>query len=431
MTAAGNFVVALILQHQQTVRSCISNMVLIMVFSLMLSVVGASAASNSSESLLSTDDDGRLHITNNHDVLIQNISIQDLYQTVLDLNSSLAEQSEEMAQIELRLNEACFKNETTSMFTINWTSVREDKHFASNGTTNDGFGYAVATFGHVVVVGASQSIVNGKTSGSAYVYEKNSTGQYEEVSNLVSNGATGDLFGFSVAASDNMVVVGAHGEGAAYVFEKNSTGQYEQVEKILAGDDASSDSFGYAVAAAESTVVVSAYWANNLRGAVYVYEKDDTGQYKEVDKLAAHDGADRDEFGSSIAVTQHMIVVGAQSDDDKDPNSGSAYVYEKNSTGQYEQVAKLVASDGAIGDRFGNAVAASDGMAVIGAHYNGNSEGSAYVFEKNSTGQYIETDKLSTADVSFGSAVAVSSHHVIVGAFRAVSETGVVYVYGR
>ena len=43
------------------------------------------------------------------------------------------------------------------------------------------------------------------------------------------------------------------------------------------------------------------------------------------------------------------------------------YVFEKNSAGQYEQASKLVASDGAAGDWFGYAVAASDGMVVVAA----------------------------------------------------------------
>ena len=45
---------------------------------------------------------------------------------------------------------------------------------------------------------------------------------------------------------------------------------------------------------------------------------------------------------------------------------------------------KLVASDGAAKDRFGGAVAASDGVVVVGAYWDddkGSDSGSVYVFE--------------------------------------------------
>jgi hypothetical protein len=66
-----------------------------------------------------------------------------------------------------------------------------------------------------------------------------------------------------------------------------------------------------------------------------------------------------------------MVVVGAYGDGDKGSNSGSAYVFEKSSPGQYKQMSRLAASDGAANDRFGYAVATTDSMVVVGAYFLG------------------------------------------------------------
>ncbi|CAK0826776.1 unnamed protein product [Prorocentrum cordatum] len=99
-------------------------------------------------------------------------------------------------------------------------------------------------------------------------------------------------------------------------------------------------------------------------------------------RLVASDGAAGDYFGISVAVSSDgaRVVVGASSDDG---GSGSAYVLD-GATG--ERLLKLVASDGAGYEKFGNSVAvSSDGArVVVGAYYDddqGTQSGSAYVFD--------------------------------------------------
>ena len=49
--------------------------------------------------------------------------------------------------------------------------------------------------------------------------------------------------------------------------------------------------------------------------------------YQEVAKLVASDAAAGDEFGKSVAIAGNTVVVGAYWDDDAGSNSGSAYVF--------------------------------------------------------------------------------------------------------
>lgn len=105
-------------------------------------------------------------------------------------------------------------------------------------------------------------------------------------------------------------------------------------------------------------------------GAAYVYEYDGTS-WRSTAVLRASDGDGADGFGGAVALSAdgRVAIVGAH--DDEHPNgeqavgthggfwgAGSAYVFERVGDGWAEQ-AKLVASDGIGGDRFGRCVALS------------------------------------------------------------------------
>lgn len=105
-------------------------------------------------------------------------------------------------------------------------------------------------------------------------------------------------------------------------------------------------------------------------------------QIREI-KILAADGAASDNFGCAVALSGdgNTALIGAYGDDDKGSYSGSAYIYIRSGSTWVQQT-KLVASDGAAGDRFGYAVAlSSDGStALIGAYLDDGFRGSAYVY---------------------------------------------------
>lgn len=108
--------------------------------------------------------------------------------------------------------------------------------------------------------------------------------------------------------------------------------------------------------------------------------------FEEVAKLTASDSAPGDIFGWSVAIDCDTAVIGAlidQGDDDDD--AGSVYVFTR-SAGVWSEQDKLTASDVAAADGFGGSVAIDGDTAVIGATFdddNGDSSGSAYVFAPN------------------------------------------------
>jgi hypothetical protein len=122
-------------------------------------------------------------------------------------------------------------------------------------------------------------------------------------------------------------------------------------------------------------------------------------------KLAASDGALYDYFGGAVAAAGDVIVVGASYDDDLGGDSGSACVFERNAggTNAWGQVKELVAPDGADLDYFGCDVAVAGDVIVAGAYGNdgpGADSGSAYVFERNAggTNAWGQVCKLVAAD---------------------------------
>eukprot|EP01083_Nonionella_stella_P196438 722805_1 len=97
-----------------------------------------------------------------------------------------------------------------------------------------------------------------------------------------------------------------------------------------------------------------------MAGSVYIYENDNNGSWNEVSKLMASDGATFDYFGFSVSIAPPFAVskiIGAYLDDNSNGiGAGSAYIYENDNNGSWNEVSKLMASDGATFDYFGFSV---------------------------------------------------------------------------
>ena len=130
-------------------------------------------------------------------------------------------------------------------------------------------------------------------------------------------------------------------------------------------------------------------------------------------------------------------MIGAQFDDDNGTDSGSAYIYELNGA-DWVETAKITASDGAGGDRFGESVALDGDRVLVGAvnnDSNASNSGSAYIYELNGA-DWVETAKITASDGAandnFGESVALDGDRVLVGAVNNdsnASNSGSAYIY--
>jgi hypothetical protein len=238
-----------------------------------------------------------------------------------------------------------------------------------------------------VGVSKDTAVIGSHTSGSVYVFVRNGGVWSEQQKITASDTAAHDLFGYSVAVAGDTAVFGAPfrnsvhtRSGSAYVFVRAGS-VWSQQQELTASDAEGDDEFGLSVALSGDTVVVGSPVHNSASGAAYVFGRSG-GVWSQQQELTASDAASGGSFGISVAVSGDSVVVGADASS-RPSDPGSAYVFVSNG-GVWREQQKLTASDAARGDVFGTSVAVSGDLAVVGAHLHdgvGPDSGSAYVYE--------------------------------------------------
>jgi hypothetical protein len=265
---------------------------------------------------------------------------------------------------------------------------------ASEGEDSDEFGRSVAVSGDVIMIGAPHHEHSGSTAGAAYVFMRNGAAWSESQILVSSDLAPGDSFGGAVAMSEDTVVIGASRDdqgnksdsGSAYVFVRNGATWVEQQK--LKTKSGSYDYFGTSVAIDGDTCLLGAPGEDKGGvdvGSSYVFIRNGT-TWSEQQEVSTSNLQGLDKFGTSVAVSGNLAVIGAHRDDS--PGSmdhGSAYLYARSGTIWIEQ-AELLASDGDEGDLFGVAACVLGDTAIIAANSDEYSPllifaGSAYVFQ--------------------------------------------------
>jgi hypothetical protein len=281
--------------------------------------------------------------------------------------------------------------------------VEQGKLQANDGAAQDSFGFAVAVSGDTAVVGAPADAVGANSrQGSAYVYVRTGTTWTQQQKLLASDGVANDEFGYAVAIAGDTIFVGRHftqvgnnarTRGAVYVFTRSGTTWTQAGAPLTPSDAADGDLFGSSLAVDNGTLVVGALQKNNgstfFQGAAYVFTGSGAAWAQQA-KLTADDGGFANFFGLSVAVSGDTAVVGAtgQAGVSADGGRGAAYVFTRGGTA-WAQQQKLLASDGAAGDAFGFSVGVSGDTAVVGARLDTvgsvGGQGSAYVFVRSGT----------------------------------------------
>eukprot|EP01083_Nonionella_stella_P275069 934140_1 len=265
---------------------------------------------------------------------------------------------------------------------------------------------------------------------------------------LASDGATQDLFGFSMSMHSNYLVVGAptftnsNGMGKAYVFKRNTqSNQYTQTAKLTASDSIPNDLFGESVSIYGRYIAVGAYLADSATsGSVYIFKRNQQNEsWTETAKLISSTPSVVDWFGRSVAMYGKYVVIGAPEDQTHGVGSGSVYVFERNSKrNNWTQVVKIFPNPPVQQVRFSHRVAIYNETIVVGASEDTNPiagfSGSVYVFERDSQrNNWTQTAKLYANDAepfeSFGSSVSIYGDCVLVGAPS--DGAGAVYMFER
>lgn len=307
-------------------------------------------------------------------------------------------------------------------------SIGYFKSMNTNSQDNFGVALALSADGNTLAVGANFEAsnatgVNGDrtdnsmlVSGAVYVYVRDAGVWKEQAYLKASNTGEDDMFGMSVAlsADGNTLAVGAPFEdssatgingdgavnlvwdsGAVYVFSR-AAGVWAQQAYVKASNTGLGDEFGSAVALSSNgdTLAVGApYEASNALGingdqsdntfqgigAAYVFHRVGTGWSQQAYVKASN--LSPSEFGHALALSGDgvTLAVGAWKETSAAMGingaqggngaalSGAVYVFVADAAGGWSQQAYVKASNTAVGDLFGAAVAlSSDGntMAV-------------------------------------------------------------------
>ena len=148
----------------------------------------------------------------------------------------------------------------------------------------------------------------------------------------------------------------------------------------------------------------------------YVFERCGS-EWIEIARLVPSDGVVGDRFGAAVALDGDTALVGAPEAGDE----GAVYIFERSGP-DWIQVAKRTAITGASGDRYGDAVALDGEWAFVGAWGDddqGSQSGSVWIYERNGGLWSFEAKLLPggvDASDAFGISVDVSGDWAVVGA---------------
>ena len=148
-------------------------------------------------------------------------------------------------------------------------------------------------------------------------------------------------------------------------------------------------------------------------------------------------------FGASVSIDGNRALVGASAESICGPNSGAAYVFERDNEDEvWSQIAKLTPSSCVSGDFFGRSLSISGDRAVVaasGSFPSRSASNAAYIYERNpETGDWKEVTKIQRKDNmdegSFAAAVSLDGDRLLIttsGDPIRNEYNGAAYVYER
>ncbi len=223
------------------------------------------------------------------------------------------------------------------VFTRTGAAWSQQTELLPTSSEANGFGTAVAVAGDTLVVGVPFGEFNNREVGVARVYERSGDTWSSQATLTATPRGDGDRFGRSVAITDDTVLVGApfddsvnHSDaGSAHVFTRDGTGWSHQARlRAPARDRAEFDVFGLGVSLADDTAVVGAPLADvgttTDVGSAHVFARQGDSWSREA-RLVMPEGSPGAMFGTGVAVSGDMVVVGASTH--SGPGAGSAEVF--------------------------------------------------------------------------------------------------------
>lgn len=244
----------------------------------------------------------------------------------------------------------------------------------------------------------------------------------------LSNGAN---YGWGVAISGDTMAVGVLNPDTVYVYRRDQN--IWAFEQQITPPPGGSESFGSVVDIDGDTMVVGMDTSGDFNGSIYIYERTGTTWTLAAQRKVT---ADSDNFGESVAVSGDLVVAGHVQDNG---NRGAVHTFRRDEggPGNWGELPKLVAADGATFDEFGYDVGVSGDTLVVGSPFDddkGSASGSIYVYTLSGDTWVLQqklTGSTSVANDWYGYRVGIDGDVIAAGSGGAFYARDGVYIYER
>jgi FG-GAP repeat protein len=221
----------------------------------------------------------------------------------------------------------------------------------------------------------------------------------------------GNFFGAAVAIDQDQILIGSTGydscgpnSGAAFIYQRGTDGMWADAARLEAEDCQPGEYFGRAVALKSDIALVTSFipsFRSVRSNAVYVFERNNAGDWVQTGRLTGPGGRKDGPFGASVSVDDSRILVTSAGDTAEGRFGGSAAIYERGNTNRWTRTATLRVTHDARQGVFGTSSILEGTRAIVtSSTYGRNSPGSAFVFELED-GNWKQTARLDGVDDYF------------------------------
>lgn len=282
------------------------------------------------------------------------------------------------------------------------------------------------------------NIIKGLTTNGEFVVDSSNIFGEQEIYAPSRNDLVGfptdheSFFGTSISIDEDTAVICDNydvGEdhygleiGSAHIFERNNTnGNWSETVRLTPKDTDSQnkDLFGYSSCISGDRIIVGApdhdTTFDKQEGCAFIFTRNTQGEWDDGVIIKADSVVEYDRFGSSVAINGDIAMVGTKNaTPDLTANHGTVYIYQYNSlTESWDFVSKLVGSDTEYS--FGQSLAMNDEICIAGG------SDFAYIIEQDVSDNWIKSTKLDPNDIDstsheFGVDVDISDNAIIIGA---------------
>ncbi|MDB5323183.1 MAG: hypothetical protein JWN40_4814, partial [Phycisphaerales bacterium] len=167
--------------------------------------------------------------------------------------------------------------------------------------------------------------------------------------------------------------------GSAFIFERDANGVWTQTGRILASDGQPDQHLGQYVDIRGDLAIAG---SDQNYGAGYVYRRNTSGQWAQVAELTGNNPGDA---AGRVALYDRTVVLGALGRDAGASNTGAGLIFQEGANNSWSQVREILATDHAADDWLGFRTAITKDSVFLTSPNNdsaGSDHGSVYIYDR-------------------------------------------------